>query len=50
MAGLNRNGRGGLSNRDRSRIGVRIELDRVKDKQTDVYRKWASSLLMTLDS
>jgi hypothetical protein len=49
-AGLVRNGGGGLPNRDRSKIGARVELDRVKDKQTDGYRKRASSLLTTLDS
>jgi hypothetical protein len=49
-AGLDRDGGGGLPNRDRSRIGARAELDRVKGKQTDGYRKRASSLLTTLDS
>jgi hypothetical protein len=49
-AGLNRNGGEGLSNRDRSRIETRVELNRIKSKQTDGYRKWASSLLTTLDS
>jgi hypothetical protein len=45
-----RYGGGGPSNRDRSRIEARVELDRVKGKQTDGYRKRASSLLTTLDS
>jgi hypothetical protein len=49
-AGPDRDGGGGPPNRDRSRIGARVELDRVKGKQTDGYRKWASSLLTTLDS
>jgi hypothetical protein len=31
-AGLDRDRGGGLPNRDRSRIGARVELDRVKDK------------------
>jgi hypothetical protein len=42
-AGLDRDGGGGLCNRDRSRIGARVELDRAKGKQTDGYRKRASS-------
>jgi hypothetical protein len=49
-AGLVRDGGGGLPNRDRSKIGARVELERVKGKQTDGYRKRASSLLTMLDS
>jgi hypothetical protein len=49
-AGSDRDGGEGPPNRDRSWIGVRVELDRVKGKQTDGYRKRASSLLTTLDS
>jgi hypothetical protein len=49
-AGLDREWRGRLHNRDRSWIGARKELDRVKGKQTDGDRKRASSLLTTLDS
>jgi hypothetical protein len=49
-AGLDREWGGGLHNRDRSWIGARKERDRVKGKQTDGYRKRASSLLTTLDS
>jgi hypothetical protein len=49
-AGLDREWGGGPHNGDRSWIGARKERDRVKGKQTDGYRKRASSLLTTLDS
>jgi hypothetical protein len=49
-ASLDKKWGGDLHNRDRSWIGARRELDRVKGKQTDGYRKGTSSLLTTLDS
>lgn len=49
-AGLDRDRKRGLRNRDMSRIGAREQLDRAKDKQTDGYKERVSSLLTTLNS